>query len=142
MISFICKKCGKEVATGGNIGTHNRNHCPFCLYSLHVDIVPGDRKEKCGGLMAPIGLTFKNEGEDKYGKKKQGELMLVHLCEKCRKVNINRIAADDDANEILNVFESSKKLGDNIKADLKVLNIHLLNENDSTEIHRQLFGHS
>ena len=48
---FICQHCGKEVLplTDGSY----RNHCPFCLYSLHVDITPGDRAcihrcQKCG----------------------------------------------------------------------------------------------
>lgn len=30
-------------------GSNHRNHCPNCLYSLHVDIEPGDRESECGG---------------------------------------------------------------------------------------------
>ena len=37
---FICAHCGKEVEP---LGYTSRNHCPFCLWSLHVDINPGDR---------------------------------------------------------------------------------------------------
>ena len=29
-------------------GSNHRNHCPNCLYSLHVDIEPGDRESECG----------------------------------------------------------------------------------------------
>ncbi|MEK7061411.1 MAG: RNHCP domain-containing protein, partial [Patescibacteria group bacterium] len=36
---FVCKVCGTKVK-----GTGYTNHCPNCLYSLHVDEeVPGDR---------------------------------------------------------------------------------------------------
>ena len=31
-----------------------RDHCPHCLRSRHVDIVPGDRAAKCRGRMDPI----------------------------------------------------------------------------------------
>ncbi|WDF05905.1 RNHCP domain-containing protein [Shouchella hunanensis] len=34
-----------------------RNHCPFCLYSKHQDIIPGDRASTCGGLMEPQHCT-------------------------------------------------------------------------------------
>jgi hypothetical protein len=52
---FVCAKCGLEVvplAGGGQ-----RNHCPRCLYSMHVDgSVPGDRASGCDGLMCPIAV--------------------------------------------------------------------------------------
>ena len=53
---FICQNCGKEVLplTDGSY----RNHCPFCLYSLHVDIIPGDRASDCGGIMKPIKIIY------------------------------------------------------------------------------------
>ena len=57
---FVCRHCGREVLplTGGSY----RNHCPFCLYSLHVDIIPGDRASECGGLMEPVGIIH-NSGK-------------------------------------------------------------------------------
>ncbi len=113
MDKFNCDNCQKEIKTTGFIGTKNRNHCPFCLYSKHVDIKPGDRKETCQGLMQPIGLTFKHEGEGK-----QGEIMLVHKCLVCNKESFNRIAADDDP--------------------LKILS--LAKDNQIEEIKKQLFG--
>ncbi len=115
---FICKKCGQKVSMTV-IGTKNRNHCPFCLWSLHVDKeIPGDRYDTCQGMMEPVGLTFKDEGIDKYGKKRQGEIMLVHQCQKCGKENKNRIAGDDDAKAILALCEKK----------------------DEEEVKRQLFG--
>ena len=49
--AFTCVHCGAEVKP-----LHNgpvRNHCPVCLYSLHVDVQPGDRANDCRGPMAP-----------------------------------------------------------------------------------------
>ncbi len=81
---FTCKKCNKKVPQEAP-GTKNRNHCPFCLYSVHVDEEPGDRKSKCNGLMRPKGKIYKPDGEE----------VLVNECEKCGFIRKNRIAGDD-----------------------------------------------
>ena len=47
--SFTCKVCGRLVTPEG-AGSSHRNHCPYCLSSLHVDIEPGDRCRRCGEL--------------------------------------------------------------------------------------------
>ncbi len=52
--AFTCAQCGEQVLPADR--GIQRNHCPRCLYSLHVDQVPGDRASDCGGLMEPIGL--------------------------------------------------------------------------------------
>lgn len=39
--SFICEHCHKKVE---KLGYTSRDHCPYCLYSKHVDITPGDRE--------------------------------------------------------------------------------------------------
>ena len=59
-----------------------RSHCPFCLYSKHVDIEPGDRLNQCLGLMKPAGLRYKP------GKGYQ----VVHRCLVCGRKSVNRIA--------------------------------------------------
>ncbi len=82
---FTCKNCHKKVYYKAQ-GTKNRNHCPFCLYSLHVDSEVGDRKSTCGGLMRPIGKIYKSDGEE----------VLVHECLICHQIRKNRIAGDDD----------------------------------------------
>ncbi|MHA1253793.1 MAG: RNHCP domain-containing protein [Candidatus Helarchaeota archaeon] len=46
---FTCINCGKYV-----VGNGYTNHCPNCLYSLHVDINPGDRLSDCKGIMIPL----------------------------------------------------------------------------------------
>lgn len=117
------------------MGTANRNHCPFCLWSKHVDNQTGDRLADCHGNMQPIGLTFKHQG---YGR--QGEIMLIHECRRCHKLSINRIAADDDENEILAVFATRTKLDPATKQRLIDEHITLATDPDANEIHTQLFG--
>ncbi len=81
---FICKHCGLSVP-GAAPGTKHRNHCPGCLHGLHLDIKPGDRLSPCHGLMEPIGISVR----------KNGEWALVHRCRSCGVVRTNRIAGDD-----------------------------------------------
>ena len=51
--NFICQNCGEQVS---KLNYTARDHCPHCLYSKHVDIMPGDRANTCLGLMSPIGI--------------------------------------------------------------------------------------
>ena len=67
---FICANCGLEVKP---LGYSSRNHCPRCLCSVHVDIMPGDRANECGGLLVPI----RTEPDPKKG------YVITHRCEKC-----------------------------------------------------------
>jgi DNA-directed RNA polymerase subunit RPC12/RpoP len=57
--AFQCEHCGAliKALTNGSF----RNHCPYCLYSKHMDNKPGDRESMCQGLMAPIGLDYSGE---------------------------------------------------------------------------------
>jgi hypothetical protein len=105
---FVCDCCGAFVSVNVALsGVGNRNHCPYCLTSRHLDqFEPGDRLSACKARMKPVGLTFKRTAK-KYTGHRQGELMLVHLCEDCRKVSINRIATDDVIEMILSVLEES-----------------------------------
>lgn len=132
---FRCSHCKQWVVINDFMGTANRNHCNICLWSKHVDEKKGDRKALCHSGMKPIGLTFKNEG---YGK--QGESMLIHLCSVCNKVSINRIAGDDFTDVIIEVFEQSKNIDEDLKARLVAEDIYLLDENDRQELFIQLFG--
>ena len=105
---FRCASCGRFVsAHPGLSGVHNRNHCPYCLASRHVDLQrPGDRLSACKGIMQPLGLTLKRVHK-KYAVPDAGELMLIHRCSDCGKLSLNRIAADDDSQALLGVFETS-----------------------------------
>jgi hypothetical protein len=73
-------------------GGRQRNHCPSCLHSRHLDDqTPGDRASTCGALMAPTGVFTR----------RNGEYVLVHECMACGVVRHNRIAADDDLSLVL-----------------------------------------
>jgi hypothetical protein len=139
--TFKCSHCHKVVQQEA-LGTANRNHCPFCLWSLHVDSkTSGDKKSLCRSPMEPIGLTFKQEGYDKYtGKPRQGELMVIHRCTGCGKISINRLSGDDEAQAALEVFEKSKVLKPDTRSELEKEGISPLTEKDAKEIHTQLFG--
>ncbi|MFD1411535.1 ribosome small subunit-dependent GTPase A [Lapidilactobacillus gannanensis] len=84
--SFICQNCGRAVLPE-NAGTKQRNHCPYCLASLHVDHRPGDRSALCHGIMDAISIWTRANGEQ----------ALIHRCRECGQLVSNRIAADDDA---------------------------------------------
>ncbi|WP_220193259.1 RNHCP domain-containing protein [Ktedonospora formicarum] len=59
---FKCRHCRRFVCPLPS-GGHHRNHCPFCLYSRHVDDrQSGDRLSTCGASMQPIG-RFQRPGE-------------------------------------------------------------------------------
>ena len=85
--NFICKKCGFEV-----VGNGFTNHCPKCLYSKHVDIFPGDRQESCGGLMKPVSASENG-----------GEWSLIHKCQKCSKIQKNKISKEDDFDRVVEI---------------------------------------
>jgi DNA-directed RNA polymerase subunit RPC12/RpoP len=105
--SFRCAHCRREIPTQA-LGTKNRNHCPYCLWSRHVDEAVGDRKSKCLAAMRAVGLTLKTDG---------GELMVVHMCTQCPKISKNRIAGDDLDTALLDLLEESKAL-DNVARGL------------------------
>ncbi|KKR23265.1 MAG: hypothetical protein UU40_C0001G0010 [Candidatus Uhrbacteria bacterium GW2011_GWD2_41_121] len=62
-----------------------RNHCPTCLYSKHVDIIPGDRANPCQGLMQPIAVEYLP----------QKGWMIVCRCTKCGHQGRNKATLSD-----------------------------------------------
>jgi hypothetical protein len=133
---FRCSHCKQFVVINDMImGTANRNHCNWCLWSKHVDEAKGDRRSNCNGGMKPIGLTFKHEG---HGKR--GEVMLIHLCSSCTKISINRIARDDPEHKVHEIFTASLGLDSDVKRKLARSYIYLLNCTDVDELSVQLFG--
>ena len=60
--AFTCKRCGRLVVPEG-AGSDHRNHCPYCLCSVHLDNASGDREADCGALMEPIGVWVRKNGE-------------------------------------------------------------------------------
>ena len=138
--AFTCRHCGALVQANPLLsGVQHRNHCPYCLWSLHVDLYEaGDRLCACRGGMRPIGLTFK-AGRNKYAAE-QGELMLVHQCELCCDLSINRIAADDDDTLILEIYRHSLSLPYAEILDIKNQGIGLLGKPDEEWVKRRLYG--
>lgn len=137
---FRCSNCRQMVFPTPEMGTAHRNHCPHCLHSLHVDTKPGNRASDCHARMAPVGLTWKRNGVDKYGRERISDLMLVHACLGCGTININRIAADDDCEEILVVFETSLAMDMGERQRIECAGIGLLEADDVGLLHRSLFG--
>ncbi len=84
--------------------------------------------------MEPVGLTFKKAVPDKFGKPKRGEIMAVHRCQKCGRISLNRLAADDEVKVIWDLFEKSL----NFSAEIE--GIEFLGKEDKEEVKRQLFG--
>jgi hypothetical protein len=81
---FVCVNCDEPVRGNGYT-----NHCPRCLWSMHVDVSPGDRAAECGGLMRPAGVLF--EG---------GQYILAHECVRCGFQRRNRSAAGDSTQSL------------------------------------------
>jgi len=85
---FDCENCGRHVS---RLGYSCRNHCPYCLYSKHVDINPGDRAEECQGLLEPVAL----DTDSKKG------YVIIFKCKKCGKIRRNKVAVDDNEDLII-----------------------------------------
>lgn len=136
---FECQNCHKFVPINKKMGVANRNHCPFCLFSKHVDKIAGDRAENCYGSMKAIGLTLKKTKTNKYGPS-TGELMIIHQCLTCSQFAINRIAADDSTKMIEKVFEESNTLDKEIIQFLAEQGIIVLGKKDQNKMKTQLFG--
>ncbi|WMI80017.1 RNHCP domain-containing protein [Anaerotignum sp. MB30-C6] len=90
--SFVCKVCGHLIVPDG-AGSQHRNHCPYCLASLHVDDLPGDRAADCDGIMEPIGVWVR----------KNGEWAIIHRCTRCGHLSSNRVAADDNPMKLMSI---------------------------------------
>ena len=93
--SFICENCGKKVE---KLGYSCRNHCPYCLYSKHIDINPGDRQETCKGVLEPVSLEINS---------KKGNV-IIFRCKKCGVIRKNKAAKDDNIDKIIEL--SSKQI--------------------------------
>ncbi len=87
---FVCANCGKKVE---RLGYSSRNHCPFCLHSLHVDVNPGDRANSCGGILEPVGIEVK--GQKGY--------VINFVCKKCKAKRNNISASDDSLKKIIEI---------------------------------------
>lgn len=138
---FKCAHCCAFVSSAHVLsGVNNRNHCPYCLWSCHLDLyTAGDRLSACKTKMQPIGLTMK-KSRNKYLSPSQGELMLIHSCTECSAISINRIAADDDAETVMAVFQESLVLHLQVHVLCTQHGIGLLQVDDMEMVMAQLYG--
>lgn len=90
--NFICENCGKKV---NKLNYTARDHCPYCLYSKHLDINPGDRKNDCKGLLEPIGI-------EKY----KDTYKILYKCQKCKQTHKNIMANDDNMDLIIELSKN------------------------------------
>jgi hypothetical protein len=86
---FICEFCGQFVKGNGYT-----NHCPNCLWSKHVDINPGDRKNDCRGIMEPIDAFLKN-----------GNWILKQQCKKCGEIRNIRLQKGDNLDVLQEIIK-------------------------------------
>lgn len=84
---FICENCNQKVK---KLNYTARDHCQYCLYSKHVDILPGDRKNTCKGLLKPIGI-----------EKFKDSFKIIYQCQKCKEIHKNIMAKDDNMDLII-----------------------------------------
>ena len=92
--SFICENSNKKV---NKLNYTARDHCPYCLYSKHLDINPGDRLNKCHGLLQPINI-------EKY----KNTYKIIYKCQKCNQIHKNIMSNDDDFNKIIELSSNNK----------------------------------
>lgn len=85
---FTCAHCGALVGPVTN-GSY-RNHCPVCLWSVHVDDVrPGDRASGCRAPMEPVRLLRTRKG-----------FQILHCCTRCGKRQPNIAALDTEQDDM------------------------------------------
>lgn len=89
---FVCAHCGFEVKP---LGYTSRNHCPRCLWSLHADVLPGDRECECRGQMEPIAaLPDARRG-----------YIIIHRCVKCGAVRRCKAAYGEQPDDLAKLIE-------------------------------------
>lgn len=86
---FVCEHCGVRVEGDGYT-----NHCPACLWSKHVDVEPGDRAARCGGMMEPVAI----EGTTP-------SYILTHKCTRCGHIRRNKVSSRDSGEALVALAE-------------------------------------
>ncbi len=79
---FTCSTCRRTTPPHGRTA---RDHCPFCLWSEHVDVIPGDRAAGCGGRLEPVAV-----------EKRGGRFMIHYRCARCATARVNQAVLDGE----------------------------------------------
>ena len=91
---FVCGHCGVTVEGNGYT-----NHCPRCLYSQHVDVMPGDRRATCRGLMKPMHVESFGTG-----------YKILHRCVLCGHEKKNQSVEGDNFDTLLAIIDTETKI--------------------------------
>jgi rubredoxin len=89
--NFTCFNCKTRAE-----GKGYTDHCPNCLWSLHVDNNPGDRASKCHGKMKPVGVLY-----DK------GNYVISYLCLSCGSKKRFKAAQNDNSELLLSLLKAA-----------------------------------
>lgn len=90
---IVCSNCKKTFSLELP-GSKHRDHCPYCLCSVHIDVRPGDRGIWCGegevgssefkhSILRPIAIN-------------KDQPYILYKCDKCGKTKVNVQAFDDN----------------------------------------------
>ncbi len=90
--AFQCDHCHQPIERS-TPGSKHRNHCPHCLWSVHLDDKAGDRAAGCGEMMEPVAVQVRTNGE----------WLIIHRCKRCHALHANRIAGDDNELALLSL---------------------------------------
>ncbi len=85
---FVCRRCGAEVPP---LRVSSRDHCNVCLWSIHIDVNPGDRACGCLGGLEPV--TASPDPKKGY--------VITYRCDRCGEVRRCKAAPDDDRTLII-----------------------------------------
>jgi hypothetical protein len=142
VVGFTCMHCKQSISSDPKLsGVNNRNHCPYCLTSKHVDLFKaGDRLNACKASMRLMGLAWK-KSKNKYGSG-LGELMIIHRCDACGELSLNRIAADDLPDLIQGLFRDTINLPTSLKHELIQKGIQPLLRKHQSQMQACLFGNT
>ena len=81
--AFVCQNCNHNVPPAQSTC---RDHCPRCLWSIHVDNNPGDRNAGCGAPLQPKS----------YSSNKKKGFMIHYICLKCGTRKVNKFLEFDE----------------------------------------------
>ena len=92
-LKVLPARCAAALLPPAARGSRHRNYCPYCLASLHADILPGDRRAGCSGIMDAVAVWVR----------KGGEWAIIHRCRRCGTLSSNRVAADDTPMKLMSI---------------------------------------
>ncbi len=94
---FDCLHCDAAVPP---LVRTSRDHCPVCLWSRHVDVIPGDRKGDCLGAQRPTGAVHR-----------QGAWRIQYTCERCGENTECKVAMEGETPDVWEAVIALASLG-------------------------------